>query len=273
MFEMRLPEIIDDGRLDWALTLLHVSRQTTATPNEIRLNWSKVHGISPAGMAILCCILDTLVEQHHHVKCLFVPKEFRNIPVVQNLTKLNQSNSLPSPDTNDFESADMMLKGRTSIDILFRERFLEKFAAGLSEDVAYDCLLILNELMQNTVDHSTAERYYLYAGRWNMEFHVGVLDMGITIPAKMEQRYHCADDLEYLKLALKEGTTTRRRRPGGVGLSYFFNFIKRHGGKLTVMSRGAQVRRYFSTRKSQKTMLKYPLQGTWCFARFPLEGR
>lgn len=273
MFEIRLPEIIDDGRLDWALALLNVSRETGGMRGEIRLNWGKVRDISPAGVAILCCLFDSLVEQGNRVKCAFVPKRFKDIPVVRSLIGINLHRSLPPPGVHDFENGEMMLRGRMSVDVLVREWFLEKFAPGLTEDVVYDCLLILNELMQNAADHSIAERFYLYAGRWGGEFHAGVLDMGITIPAKMEQRYSCADDLEYLELALREGTTTRRIRPGGVGLSYFFTSLKRNGGKLTVMSRGAQVRRYFSTRKSQRDMLKYPLRGTWCFARVPLEGR
>jgi len=273
MIEVQLPEVIDDGRLDWALALMNASRAIGADGGDLRLNWGKVREISPGGMAILCCICDSLIEQRNHVKCVFVPKRFKEIPVVRSLTGIRPDSPLPPPGTYDFEDDDTMLRGRCSLDVMMGERFREKFSGAVAEDIAYDCLLILNELMQNTVDHSTAERYFLYAGLWGNELHAGVLDMGVTIPAKMQQRFSCSDDLEYLEFALKPGTTTRRQRTGGVGLSYFFSFLKRNGGKLTVMSREAQVRRYFSTRKSQRDMLKYPLRGTWCFARFPLRAK
>jgi ABC-type transporter Mla MlaB component/anti-sigma regulatory factor (Ser/Thr protein kinase) len=268
-----LPMVIDDGRLDWAISLLNESRSISNTREEIRLNWSSVKEISPAGMAILSCLFDTFLEQKNRIICVSVPKKFKQIPVVNNLTNIKNFDALPLPNIQNFENADLILKGNIAIDVLFQERFKEKFAETLTDDLIYDCLLILNELMQNTCDHSTAERYYLYMGIWGNEFHAGVLDMGISIPAKMEQKYSSDDDIGYLKLALKEGTTTRRIRSGGVGLAYFFHYLKRNEGKLTILSRKAQVRRYFKTRRSQINLLKYPLYGSWCFARFPVRRR
>lgn len=266
-----LPTIIDDGRLDWALALLSQSR-TTEKKTPFRLDWRSVTDVSPAGEAILCCLFDSFVEQRNRVQCIHVPKRFHTTPVVTHLMHRSNFSHLPAPNIQNHETEHAILRGSTTVDLLFTERFQEKFSTDLEPDLVYDCLLILNELMQNTVDHSTAERYYLYAGLWREEFHAGVLDMGSTVPAKMEQKYACASDLEYLQLALKEGYGTRRQRPGGIGLSYFFGYLKKHAGKLTLMSRGAQIRRYFNTRRSQQNALKYPLMGTWCFARFRLKG-
>jgi ABC-type transporter Mla MlaB component/anti-sigma regulatory factor (Ser/Thr protein kinase) len=272
ILQKALPVSIDDGRLDWALHLLSESRNYRSKHDVIRLNWKKVSEVSPAGHAILCCLFDTFIEQHNRIKNVAIPKQLRAIPVVANLKALDTFKRLPSPGVQNVETPTLLLRGHITLDVLFREAFEAKFATLLSPDLLYDCLLVLNELMQNTVDHSTAERYYLYAGLWKGEFHAGVLDMGATIPAKMEQKYTCTDDLAYLSLALKEGFGTRRQRPGGIGLSYFFNYLKKHSGKLTLISRGAQVRRYFNTRRSQSNPVKYPLRGTWCFARFALEN-
>lgn len=267
---IKLPSVIDDGRLDWALRLFNQAAQTGA---RVSLDWGDVREISPAGFAILCCIFDFFVEQKKRITSVFVRKKFREIPVVKHLLNIRNYPSLPSPNVQDIDSVGLILKGETTVDIMIQERLAEKFSFILSDELLFDCLLILNELMQNTKDHSAAERYYLYAGIWKKEFHIGVLDMGVTIPAKMEQKYVCNDDLEYLELALKEGTTTRRQRTGGVGLPYFFQYLKRNVGKLTIVSRMAQIRRYFRTRKSQRNILKYPLRGTWCFARFPFWRR
>ncbi len=223
-------------------------------------------------LAILRLYIRSFIEQKSRVVNVNVPKPFKHLPVVQNLLHIKKYSELPPPTIHNLESGSMLLRGKTNaIDPSFVERVGEVFSTHLSEDLLYSSTLILNELMQNCVDHSTSERYYLYAGLWQSEFHVGLLDMGATVPAKLEQKYSCENDLEYLTMALKKGISTRRIRVGGFGLYYFFEFLKESGGKLTILSRGAQLRRYFKTRKSQKNILRYPLAGTWCFARFPLE--
>lgn len=266
-----LPQCIDDGRIDLILKILGLSKQYGSKP--LRFRWSKTESISPAGLGILCCLSDTFIEQGNKVTHIRVSKKLKTLTPVHCLLASGRFRTLPAPDVYNYEDKTTILRGITNaIDSSFVERLQEKFSNFLSEDLLYASTLILNELMQNSVDHSSAERCYLYAGVWHKEFHVGVLDMGITIPAKMEQKYPCESDLDYLELALKKGTGTRRIRTGGFGLYYFFEFLKECNGKLTIVSRRAQIRRYFRTRRSQKNMLKYPLYGTWCFARMPLES-
>jgi len=267
-----LPQIIDDGRLDNILLLLDESKRLGNTDEDITIDWSKTLAISPAGYAILCCLFDSFIEQRNKIKNLNIPKTLASNPLIRNFNEIHRFNALPPPNIHNLESSDTIVHGNsTSIDLLFYEHLEARFAHFLSEDLLFACKLITNELMQNTVDHSTSERYYLYAGRWKHEFHFGLCDMGITIPAKLEQKYRCDNDCEYLKLALQKGIGTRRKRPGGFGLYYFFEYMKEYNGRLTILSRDGQVRRYFKTRKSQITPLKYILNGTWCFARLMLE--
>ncbi|PIU55542.1 MAG: hypothetical protein COS89_07110 [Deltaproteobacteria bacterium CG07_land_8_20_14_0_80_38_7] len=265
-----LPAIISDGRLDTILGLLSAVRDDSFKTHLI-LDWSNVKEISPAGFAILACVFDSLVEQGCTVTSKKIKKELKEIPVIKNFIHINEFKNLPPPNIHSFENNKIILRGNTTlVDIFFQEYVKNKFSFILSDDLIYSVNLISNELMQNSVDHSTSERYYIYAGLWKNEFHVGVLDMGVTIPAKLKQKYKCENDLEYLELSLQEGIGTRRQRPGGLGLSYFFDYLKEHKGRLTILSRGAQIRKYFNTRRSQKNLLKYPLYGTWCFSRFNL---
>ena len=92
----------------------------------------------------------------------------------------------------------------------------------------------------------------------------------MTIPAKLEQKYSLTDDTAYLAHSFEEGVSTRRQRQGGLGLSHTFDLVKDSGGTLIVMSRHAQIRRYFRNRKVVRGVLKQPLRGTWCFVKFPL---
>jgi anti-sigma regulatory factor (Ser/Thr protein kinase) len=267
-----LPQTIDDGRLDNILLLLDESKRLGNTDEEIIIDWGKTSTISPAGYAILCCVFDSLIEQRNKVRNLNIPTPLKKNPLVHNFDGIRRFSTLPQPDINNIEEVDLIVRGNsTSIDLPFHEHVEARFSHIIPSDLLYDCRLITNELMQNTVDHSTSERYYLYAGKWKHEFHFGLCDMGATTPAKLEQKYRCHDDCEYLELALQKGIGTRRKRPGGFGLYYFFEYMKEFSGKLTILSRNGQVRRYFKTRKSQITPLKYTLNGTWCFARLTLE--
>lgn len=268
-----LPSVIDDGRIDSFLKLINVAKSGHGEGLEIELDWSKTVSISPAGYAVLASVFDIMVEQKTVVTNKNISAGIMGLPVVANINKISSFGSLPRPDINNFENKTMIVRGvEGGINTMFTERLTEKFAQNISGDLLYSSTLIVNELMQNSADHSAAERHYLYAGIWDGEFHVGLLDMGVSIPAKLEQKYLCVNDIEYLELALKKGTSTRRQRVGGFGLYYFFDLLKENEGKLTIVSRRAQIRRYFRTRRSQKNILKYPLNGTWCFARFAPVG-
>ena len=274
--EWVLPAEISDGRLDSLLELFAFLQQATEgekAGRSVRLNWTKTQKISPAGAAILACLFDVAVEQGKYPESVFIKKRLKEIPVVTNLAAVRDYRELPKPMIHDHTRIDSLLgSGETKLNLDFVERVETRFGPILTEDQMFGVRLILNELIQNTVDHSTSERYYLYAGRGKEdEFHFGVLDMGVSIPAKLETKYACASDVEYLDLALQTGISTRRQRPGGLGLSHTFDFLKEQQGRLTILSRGAQVRRYFKRRHSVADELKYPLRGTWCFARFPIQ--
>lgn len=268
--EIVLPSEISDSRLDTLLKLLHLI-QSPDKNRTIRLNWTRVTEISPAGHAVLACVFDAAVEADRKLESVFIKKKWRETLSVQNLSRVAEFSRLPKPTLHDVLGDDFVLaSGETALNICFMENVKTKYREVLSEDLAYSCQLICNELMQNSVDHSTSERYYLYAGRSEKWFHIGILDRGITIPAKLEQKYPGLNDVEYLSLACREGISTRRQRQGGLGLNHTFDLLKDSRGTLVLLSRDAQVRRYFRNQSILRGALKYRLNGTWCFARFPL---
>lgn len=264
---------LGSGRLDSLLRIFAEIRETKR--NFIQLNWTNVKNISPAGYGILACLFDSALEQGVELENTFVKKNFKSLPVVKNLLEIASYRKMPKPSVHDFEVDDFVLQGQeNALNPVFIQRFEEKFGNLLGEEMTYSCQLILNELMQNSVDHSSSERYYMYGGLWNVkekrEIHIGVLDMGVSIPAKLAQKYREISDQDYLDLALKEGSTTRRARPGGLGLYLTFEHLKQSDGTLTVVSRHAQLVRYFKSKTVRRRKLKFSLNGTWCFARFPL---
>lgn len=271
MKEIRLPQTISDGRLDTLLKIFATLKQCNDRRRVLTLNWTRVAELTPAGYGVLACLFDTAIEQKCDLKNIFVKKKFKEIPIVQNLMRTREFKGLPDPTIQNYQNQNILFKGT---ELKFFPQFMDLaeqiFQNLLTEDLAYFSRLVLNELMVNCVDHSTAERYYLYAGKWGREFHLGILDMGITIPAKLERKYIKTSDVELLELSLKEGITTRRQRVGGLGLFHIFEVLKNKKGRLTILSRDGQVRRYFNRRSLIKGPLKFTLDGTWCFARFPL---
>ncbi len=271
MSPILLPQVISDGRLDAVLEIFSLIKLEKKNKKPLQLDWTKVKQITPAGYAILACLFDTAVEQKAKIRNLRIKKIFKSGSVIQNLDKISEFKGLPKPSIHNFENSETLLEGHElSVHPDFMDRVEWKFKGLLSEDLVFSSRLIINELMVNCIDHSTAERYYLYAGTREREFHLGVLDMGITIPAKLERKYSAKDDVELLEMSLKEGISTRRQRTGGFGLYLTFEHLKKNKGRLTILSRNAQLRRYFNRRSVIKGPLKHTLDGTWCFARFHL---
>lgn len=264
-----MPINMNDGRLDGFIEIISAIRAGKG----VELSFKKTKKITPAGYALLFILLDVACEQKVIFKVVDFKKAHNLHSIILSASDLNKSlNGFYNINQLNIHTSDFIVYGKSSsIAPEFIEKINEKFKNKLSEDRLWDVSLIINELMQNTVDHSTAERYYLYAGISDKNFEFGILDMGVTIPAKLETKYSLANDKEYLDKVFIKGFGTRRDRPGGMGLYYLFENIKDLKGRLVILSRNAQVRLNFATRNYKSTDLKKRLSGTWCMANFPLE--
>lgn len=266
MQKFLVPKLLGSERLDTIISLISSMRDQ----KEIILDWEKTEQIEPAGLAILSILLDQSLEK----QCVLHNK---NIPTkikrrysghIFFTSEKQKQEKLPVPSEHDFKDEySFMLCCQGGIDLRYKE-FLHQKKYKIDADLEFSVQLVLNELMQNAVDHSTSERYYLYFGIIEEEVHFGLLDMGVSLPAKMEQKYNAVDDIEYLELSLKEGISTRRQRTGGLGLFHTFEMIKDLQGKFVFLSRDAQIRRYFSQRKVHRMTLKSRLNGTWVMFTF-----
>ncbi len=262
-----MPKAIDGGRIDLILQMLEVLRVS----DKIGISFENTEYISPAGYAILAILCDAICEHGTEIVLVRSPSLAALPSYLLKIGKKGKSSFLAIEEF-EFELDQVLVFGKvSSLAFDFVQKVSCKFENLLGEDKAWDVDLILKELMQNAVDHSTSERYFLYAGVNRDRFEFGVLDSGVSIPAKMETVYDCKDDIGFLKLALKKDVGTRRERVGGLGLFHMFNNIKREKGKLVIVSRFAQVRRYFSARSAEESKLKHKLRGTWCMGQIPLE--
>lgn len=265
-----LPAEISDERLDHILGIIHLIDSGTET---ITLDFKNNTKISAAGYAIMMTMIDAACEQkttlvvintnphnkfHRKIKelCERISKNF-------NFHKIEEMNFIQEQSINWGKVS--------SIAPEIIEKIDKKFSGIINEDSLWNIKLILNELMQNAVDHSTSERYFIYAGINENSFELGVLDRGVTIPAKLAAKYNCDNDHQFLELSVQLEIGTRRNRKGGMGLYYLFENLKNEKGKLLIISRNGQLRRHFNARTVIAKATKFPLKGTWCMGRIPLE--
>ncbi len=264
-----MPQTMDDGRLDSYIEIIDSIRSGVG----VELSFKKTQEITPAGYAILFVIFDIASEQKVIFKLVDVKKKHNLHPVMLEVSNSNKAlGGFYDINKLNIQALDFLVYGKSSsIAPDFIEKLNQKFEKKLHEDRLWDVTLIINELMQNAVDHSTSERYYLYAGITGKNFEFGILDMGVSIPAKLETKYLFENDRKYLEEVFTKGFGTRRDRPGGMGLYYLYENIKDSKGRLAILSRNSQVRLNFGTRNYKSSDLKKKLSGTWCMANIPLE--
>jgi hypothetical protein len=145
-----------------------------------------------------------------------------------------------------------------SLKPLFFERFVELRSNTLTDDRQFELALLFNELTQNALDHAGSERFIVLLE----DDGVGVFDLGVSIPAKMEQSHPSKPDVNAIEFALEKGVTTRRERSGGFGLYYTLDQLRDWGGYLFVASRKGQLRRYLKSKKIDRKQLPEPMTGT-----------
>ncbi len=237
--------------------------------SSITLDWEETNLIEATGIAILSSLADKAFETNCKIFHKNLPpaiaREMANHPLFKSQNEVTEAKYYFIERAN---SLNYCTEGGFSP--YFVQMVLEKFERLLSSKIQFHLQLILNELLQNAVDHSGAERYFLFVELKDNILRFGVLDSGVGIPSKMAQKYHKPNDEEYIDYSFKEGISTRKLRSGGYGLFHTFKITKNYDGTLTVLSQKGAVRRYFSQRKVKKLKLKFPLHGTWCFVELKL---
>ena len=225
----------------WFFEALHLAQ---SKPSSLELVMGKNTKITPSGIALL-----TLLEQ-----------ELKTLGGMLQYNHPSRSNPITLPYHDSLFSIEWF---EQALKPLFFENFLAKHGNKISEDRAFDLQLLFSELTQNAKDHSGSERYLVYLS----PNEIGVFDLGVSIPAKLEQKYSFENDIEAIEFSLKEGTSTRRLRTGGFGLFYTLDLIKKNDGELFMASRHGQIRRYFKNKKIDRKHLDPKMPGTLIYCR------
>lgn len=142
----------------------------------------------------------------------------------------------------------------------------------MTKGVSDSLTLALNELMTNVFDHSHSMRgCYVCAQSYPMKrnLRVCIADFGIGITAALKTSPKYADiddDYDGIKLAVKEGVTSRTHGFAGLGLSHIQRFVKVNNGKMYILSGKGKVRWNFEegelSRSVKDQTMNQPFHGT-----------
>ena len=80
-----LPEEIGDGRIDSIVEILDHLKNFHDRKREIVFNLEKVKRVTPSGMAILCCLADSLREQSRKTHTINLNRKTAQGPFIQKL--------------------------------------------------------------------------------------------------------------------------------------------------------------------------------------------
>lgn len=231
----------------------------------IKWNWKETKIIQAAGCAILGSLSEIAIESGCKIKNLGIKKHLKNKKYAIHFAAQANQKSFELSTWQTLEKDFVFFGTSGKVTTVFHD-YLDQYFQ-LSDEENYNVRLIISELISNSVDHSGADRYFVYIASYKHEILLGVLDMGVSIPKKLSQKYDFESDLESLKQAIKLGVSTRRERVGGRGLNVVFEILKNTKGVLTMMSGRAAIRRYFNNTAVKSYSFNHPLRGCWVFCR------
>lgn len=259
--EFFLTKTISEGSTE---SILRIIDCILSGGKKLRLDWSEVEEITPAGAALLMCLYDLASERGVKVDSVFIKQAIKQWPIVARLVKCREESLISAAELN-FEFADgqyFCLENELPANL--KPMVLDPFEHA-------DLSLLVRELALNAIDHSSSERFYAYQAVYGEEICLGVLDQGVGIAAKLKNYFNFADDLDYIEAALEKGSTSRRLRQGGEGLYRVSQMVKRLNGRMAILSGEGQLRRYYANRRIDRKSTKFRVPGTWVFITMPLK--
>lgn len=233
-----------------------------AGEKRIRLNWSEVEEVDPAGIALLSLVYDLACERKIKLDSVFTKKKIKDCPIVSKFQevrgdKLDHSGEL----CFSYEGGQYFC--------LENAHPKELKAVGRDPFEQADIAHLFRELTQNAIEHSSSERFYAYTAETEDEIRLGVLDVGVGIPAKLKNHFSHPEDLDFIESALEKGSTSRRLKEGGIGLYRVSQMVKQMKGRLVILSGEGQLRRYYANRRIDRKSTKFRTPGTWIFISIP----
>lgn len=237
---MCFPKLQTIGFSNALINLCYSAR--TATEDTITFDLSKTDFITPFGLVLLAGTVAECLAQNK--KALYKSPEQKKTKQFLSGIGFNQFFSLSTNGGHTIESPNVQLKRLKQIDYFLTDQILAVFGVSLhmTTGVVGSLKLALNELMTNAFDHSESSRgCYVCAQSYNRskKIRLCIADFGIGILAALKrvpEYEYLRNDYQAIKLAIREGVTSRIGKEAGYGLTHIHRFIKVNRGKMYILS-------------------------------------
>ncbi len=221
-----------------------VDKQAATRASQIYFDFSGLQWIEPVGVAVLANTIE-------HFKQIKVRVFFRN-------HKLAQSGNIYLDDSGFFEHyvghksflGSKVRPTTVPLELFTATNYIPYLytkltpwigqSVNLSEDTLQTIRACLEEVFHNIEYHSGVNTGCVYAQHFpkSNKICIAISDFGIGIPSRIRTKEPDITDVETLRLAVKEGYTTKTNvRNRGVGLSTLIKYItQRNSGSVLIHS-------------------------------------
>ncbi len=231
----------------WSPGLIQTCAEAMSTANkQLLFDLSKVDWIAPFGLTTLSATI--LACLRGGKSCSWDPPT--QLPCREYLTRIGFDQLfLPNGAAALQKSTSVELKNLHDIDAGYVEALTDVLCGKirLTEDQRSQLFMHLIELMQNAKDHARSRMGYFvcaqsYPTRGTVR--ISFVDVGRGIPTLLRtlERYEgVKDDAKLIEEATEAGVTTRKRRPGGMGLTFIRQYLRESQGTLSIVSERGKV--------------------------------
>lgn len=242
---------------------------TKTTDQEIYFNLSKTYSLSPLGIIMLTA---TIYECHRQgKKCKYRNPEDEDLNSF--LTKVGFHthfglDDLSTPRIDAIRTGAVQLRKTRGLDPMLIETLIEilDYHLKISTGVKGFLQMSLIETMQNVVDHSGVEDYFVCC--WNYpekkQIRLCIADLGIGIRAslrKSEQYHSLTNHNQAIMLSTEAGVSSKPGR-AGMGLSSIKKFLHVNKGQMCIISGKGKVFWKFDQGKTLKETMSQSFNGT-----------
>lgn len=208
------------------------------TDSEVVFDLTQSGFIDPFAVTFLVGAIKTCITREHNV----IFKRPQVDKINNYLKSIGFYNLGGRSDASRFPKTQVKLRHLNAVDPGYTAAIIQVLQGILtmSPGVKDSLSLSINELMQNTFDHSEAiEGCFICAQGYKMNANICITDFGqgiLKALTSVEKYKHLSNSIEAIKLAIVEGVSSRITRNAGLGLTHITRFLKVNEGEIHIIS-------------------------------------
>lgn len=204
-----------------------------------RTTWIDPFAINVISGTIQCCL-------QTKERTTYIPPEDKKLR--DYLSQIGFNRFFQMNGKNIHKDTSVELAQLTALKPLYIEDliFLIDSKMKLSKGVKDSLKMSIQEILTNVFDHSKSNAGCFVCAQYyplKMTIRLCITDFGVGILSTLKKKYGITNDIDAIKLSVKEGVTSRPQS-AGFGLTNIRNFLKVNEGTLTIISGKGKVNFY-----------------------------